>query len=241
MIPGLFITGTDTEIGKTFVTAALTHALQLAGARVVPIKPLAAGQSYDAASARWVNEDVAQLHAVQTLGLTAEQVGPFQYREACAPHIAARLEGRSIEREPLLAAIAASAALGELALVEGVGGFRVPLREGWDTADLACDLGLPVLLVVGLRLGCINHALLTAEAVRARGLRLVGWVANTVDPDQPHVADNLSALDAGLGAPCWGFIPRLPAASAAAAAQHFSLAPAELLQAVRQAHAHAGG
>ena len=235
MTRGLFITGTDTEIGKTLITAALTFSLQQAGARVVPIKSVAAGQSFDAASGEWVNEDVAQLHAVQTLGLSAAQVGPLQFREACAPHIAARLEGRDIQRAPLLAAIAASAALGELALVEGVGGFRVPLGEDWDTADLAQELDLPVLLVVGLRLGCINHALLTAEAVRARGLRLAGWVANTVDPEQPHVADNLSALEAGLAAPCWGFVPRLPEASAAAAARHLSLSPAELLQAIEAA------
>jgi dethiobiotin synthetase len=235
MTRGLFITGTDTEIGKTLITAALTFSLQQAGARVVPIKSVAAGQGFDAASGEWVNEDVAQLHAVQTLGLSPAQVGPLQFSEACAPHIAARLEGRYIQRVPLLAAIAASAALGDLALVEGVGGFRVPLGEDWDTADLAQELDLPVLLVVGLRLGCINHALLTAEAVRARGLRLAGWVANTVDPAQPHVADNLSALEAGLAAPCWGFVPRLPEASVAAAARHLSLSPAELLQAIEAA------
>lgn len=232
---GLFITGTDTEIGKTLVTAALTVALQQAGARVVPIKPVAGGQSFDAARGEWINEDVAQLQAAQTLGLSAAQVGPLQFRAACAPHIAARLEGHEIQRAPLLAAIRASAALGDLALVEGVGGFRVPLGADWDSADLAQALGLPVLLVVGLRLGCINHALLSAEAIRARGLRLAGWVANTVDPDQPHVADNLSALQAGLAAPCWGFLPRLPEASAAAAAGHFSLPPAALLQAIQEA------
>jgi dethiobiotin synthetase len=232
---GLFVTGTDTEIGKTLVTAALTVALQHAGARVAPIKSVAAGQVFDAATGRWLNEDVAQLHAAQSLGMRPEQVGPMQFREACAPHIAARLEGRTIARKPLLDAIARSAALGDWALVEGVGGFRVPLGEGWDTADLAQSLGLPVLLVVGLRLGCINHALLTADAIRARGLRLAGWVANTVDPDLPHAADNLCALQAGLRAPCWGYLPRLRDASAAMAARHFSLSSAELLHLMRDA------
>jgi dethiobiotin synthetase len=207
MTAGFFITGTDTEIGKTFVTAALTRALAATGRRVAPIKSLAAGQDFVAG--RWVNEDVATLLAAQDLALTDAEVGPLQFRAPCAPHIAAQLEGRGIDRDALLAAIRATAAKADLALIEGVGGFRVPLTDGWDTADLAVDLALPVILVVGLRLGCINHALLSAEAIRARGLRLAGWVANTVDPDQPHVADNLSALQAGLNAPCLGHLPRL--------------------------------
>lgn len=204
---GFFITGTDTEIGKTFVTAALTRALAARGLRVAPIKSLAAGQDF--VDGRWVNEDVATLLAAQNLGLTDTDVGPLQFREPCAPHIAARLEGGVIDRDALLGAIHATAAKADLALVEGVGGFRVPLTDRWDTADLAADLGLPVILVVGLRLGCINHALLTAEAIRARGLRLAAWVANTVDARQPHVTDNLQALQLGLQAPCLGHIPRL--------------------------------
>lgn len=204
---GFFVTGTDTEIGKTFVTAALTRALAATGRRVAPIKSLAAGQEF--VDGRWVNEDVATLLAAQNLGLPDADVGPLQFREPCAPHIAARLEGRSIDRDALLAAIRATAGKADLALVEGVGGFRVPLTDSWDTADLAVDLGMPVILVVGLRLGCINHALLTAEAIRARGLRLAAWVANTVDARQPHVTDNLQALQAGLEAPCLGHIPRL--------------------------------
>ena len=212
MMKGLFITGTDTEIGKTCITAGLTHAYDALGRQVTPIKSLAAGQT-QRADGVWVNEDVAQLHAAQLRGMTMDEVGPLQFRAPCAPHIAARMEGRTIDRAALLAAIRRSAARGDFALVEGVGGFRVPLitePPGWDTADLAVDLGLPVLMVVGLRLGCINHALLTAEAIRARGLRLAGWVANTVDPHQPHVADNLHALEQALGLPHWGHVPRLP-------------------------------
>jgi len=221
---GFFVTGTDTEIGKTFVTAALTRALAARGLRVAPIKSLAAGQ--ELRDGRWINEDVATLLAAQHLGLTDAEVGPLQFREPCAPHIAARLEGRAIDRDALLAAIRATAARADLTLVEGVGGFRVPLtlpppgrpkeadtpsgeQSGWDTADLAADLGLPIILVVGLRLGCINHALLTAEAVRARGLTLAAWVANTVDAAQAHVADNLASLQAGLKSPCLGHLPRL--------------------------------
>ncbi|OWQ86880.1 dethiobiotin synthase [Roseateles aquatilis] len=230
---GFFITGTDTEIGKTCVTAGLTRAFDALGRHVTPIKSLAAGQ-VRGADGVWVNEDVALLHAAQSEGMTLDEVGPLQFREPCAPHIAARLEGRAIDRDALLAAIRGAASKGDLALVEGVGGFRVPLTDGWDTADLAVDLGLPVVLVVGLRLGCINHALLTVEAVLARGLRLAGWVANTADPHQPHVADNLAALrariDDAVGAPCWGHVPRLTDPSPAAVAAH--LAPPQLLSAL---------
>jgi len=219
---GLFITGTDTEIGKTTVTGGLVHALQAAGRRVAPVKPLAAGQALDA-DGRWFNDDVRHLHRAQTLGLSEAEVGPFQWRTACAPHIAAALEGAAIDRAAILSAVRATAARADLVLVEGVGGFRVPLAPGWDTADLAVDLGLPVLLVVGLRLGCLNHAALTAEAVRARGLPLAGWVANAVDPAMPHLADNLAALRAALPAPCWGVVPRLPDPAPPAVAAHLTL------------------
>lgn len=222
MSAGFFITGTDTEIGKTTVTAGLTHALAARGLRVAPVKSLAAGQA-QLANGHWLNEDVALLHAAQRLGLTPAQVGPIQFKAACAPHVAAELEGQRIARAPTLAAIRASMALGDLALVEGVGGFRVPLDADWDTADLAQDLGLPVVLVVGLRLGCINHALLTAEAIAARGLQLAGWVANTADAAQPHQAANVLALRERIAAPCLGVVPRLPSPSAASVAAHLDV------------------
>lgn len=219
---GLFVTGTDTEIGKTCVSAGLVHALQARGWRVAPFKPLAAGQQRDA-DGHWFNEDVRQLHAAQTLGLDEADIGPFQWCEACAPHIAAAREGRPIQRVAVLASARALAARAELLLVEGVGGFRVPLLPDWDTADLATDLGLPVLLVVGLRLGCLNHAALTAEAVRARGLRLAGWVANTVDPAFDHLDPNLQSLQHVLRAPCWGHVPRLAEPTPGAVARHLTL------------------
>ncbi|WP_291478060.1 dethiobiotin synthase [Acidovorax sp.] len=222
-----FITGTDTEIGKTAITAALTHLAAQSGLRAAAIKPLAAGQ--DCVDGRWVNEDVLRLRAASNMDLRDDEVGPLQLRTPCAPHIAARLEGRTISRDSLLAAVRGVAARADIAFVEGVGGFRVPLVPGWDTADLAVDLGLPVVLVVGLRLGCINHALLTAEAVRARGLPLAGWVANTVDAAMPHGADNLEALEAGLSAPLLGHVPRLSDPHPAAIAAHLPKALALLL------------
>jgi dethiobiotin synthetase len=219
---GLFVTGTDTEIGKTCVSAGLVHALQARGWRVAPFKPLAAGQQRGADGA-WFNEDVRHLHAAQTLGLSEAEIGPFQWREACAPHIAAAHEGRPLEREAVLAAARALASRADLLVVEGVGGFRVPLLPRWDTADLAVDLGLPVLLVVGLRLGCLNHAALTAEAVRARGLRLAGWVANTVDPAFAHPDENLRSLQDLLQAPRWACLPRLADPTPGAVARHLTL------------------
>ena len=200
-----FIAGTDTEIGKTAITAALTHLAAQSGLRAAAIKPLAAGQ--DCVDGRWVNEDVLRLRAASNMDLRDDEVGPLQLRTPCAPHIAARLEGRTISRDSLLAAVRGVAARADIAFVEGVGGFRVPLVPGWDTADLAVDLGLPVVLVVGLRLGCLNHALLTVEAVRARGLTLAGWVANRIDPAMACADENLDFLRRHIPAPLLADVP----------------------------------
>jgi len=221
---GFFITGTDTEIGKTCVTAGLAHALAQTGVRVAALKPVAAGQ--ECIAGNWVNEDVRQLRDAGNLGLTDSEVGPWQLRAACAPHVAARLEGRTLQPQALLAEVRRVAQRADIALVEGVGGFCVPLVPGWDTADLARELALPVVLVVGLRLGCLSHAFLTAEAVRARGLVLAGWVANTVDAAMPYFPDQITALQEGLDAPCWGQVPRLAQPSAAAVAAHLDAAVA---------------
>lgn len=208
---GIFVTGTDTEIGKTTIAAAVVSLLGKTGLRVAGLKPVAAGMS--TIDGERINEDVHALRAASPMDLSAEEIAPYQFEAACAPHVAAALEGRRIERARVLAAIGAAAARSDRIVVEGVGGLRVPLDPAgdWDSADLARDLGLPVLLVVGLRLGCINHALLTAEALHARGLTLGGWVANTVDPAMAHVSATLDALAQGLGrAPCLGLVPRLP-------------------------------
>jgi dethiobiotin synthetase len=214
-----FITGTDTEIGKTSTTAALTHWAAHQGLRAAGLKPVAAGQ--ELVDGQWINEDVLALHAAQTAGLSVQEVGPIQLKTPCAPHLAARLEGTGIRRAEVLAAVRAPLHKLDLAFVEGVGGWRVPLddEEGWDSADFARELAAPVILVVGLRLGCINHALLTAEAIQARGLQLAGWVGNTVDGQMLQHAENLATLKALLAAPCLGQVPRLqhPTPSAVAA------------------------
>ena len=208
---GCFVTGTDTEVGKTRISAALLYWLGERGQRCAGYKPVAAGTEWiDGAQ---VNEDVRALREASSVPLTDAAVGPFQYKAACAPHIAAALEGRSIERAALLQGANALAAHAEWLVAEGVGGFCVPLGPDFDSADFAVDLGLPVVLVVGLRLGCISHALLTAEAIRARGLPLAGWVANTVDTAMLYRDDNLATLRHELGrrhqAPCLGVVSRL--------------------------------
>ncbi len=207
-----FVTGTDTEVGKTRISAGLLHWCAQQGWHSAGLKPVAAGTSL--INGQRVNEDVRALREAGSLPLSDAEVGPYQFDAACAPHIAAALEGRAIEREVIVRAARDLAARADALIVEGVGGFCVPLGPDWDTADLAQELGLPVLLVVGLRLGCINHALLTAEAVRARGLRLIGWIGNVVDATMPWIDENIACLRTRLaqqhGAPCLGVVPRLP-------------------------------
>lgn len=220
-----FVIGTDTEIGKTLVSSALLHALVQKGGRVAGMKPIAAGTQW--VDGAWHNEDVDSLIAAANLGLPLELVAPYLFHDAIAPHIAAQREGVAMRLEHIQDCYAAIAAQADAVVVEGVGGFRVPLSPEFDTADLAARLALPVVLVVGLRLGCISHALLTAEAIAQRGLRLVGWVANTVDADMPFLAENVDTLRARLPAPLLGVIPRLaePSAKAAAGFVDFSALP----------------
>lgn len=204
---GCFVIGTDTEIGKTTVSAALLHLLAEDGSRTAGCKPVAAGLT--TRNGESFNEDVRALHEAGSVALSDDEVGPCQLAAACAPHIAAELEGIAIDRDALLGAVRRLAGRSDWLVVEGVGGFRVPLAPGWDAANLACDVGLPVILVVGLRLGCLNHALLTAEAIVHRGLRLAGWVGNTVDRAMAHVEANVASLRQHLPAPCLGIVPRL--------------------------------
>ena len=219
-----FVTGTDTEIGKTLTTSAMLHALVQRGVRACGMKPVAAGA--DMRDGLLHNDDADQLAAAGNVSMLQSLTTPYMLKEPAAPHIAAALEGVRIESVPILAAYTELAAASDAVVVEGVGGFCVPLADDFDTADLARQLGLPVVLVVGLRLGCINHALLTAQAIRARGLALAGWVGNTVDATQPHQADNLTALADRLNAPCWGVVPRLggSAPGAADVASHLNTA-----------------
>jgi dethiobiotin synthetase len=219
---GVFITGTDTGVGKTLVSCAWIHAARRAGLRCGAMKPVAAGGAVR--DGVLSNEDTDAM--LQALGWTAERaalVTPIVLREPIAPHIAARLERRAIDRAEILDAFARIGDESDYIVVEGVGGFRVPLDDHRDTVDLARDLALPVVLVVGMRLGCLNHALLTVESIARAGLRLAGWVANTITADMPYRDDNIEALDRWLGAPHIGTIPFMQPPEAERASRHLRI------------------
>jgi dethiobiotin synthetase len=207
---GIFVTGTDTGVGKTRVATALLRAFVAAGGRAVGMKPVAAGVD----PAATLNADVAALVAAGNVQAPLADVNPFAFTPAIAPHVAAKAAGRAIDLDRIAAAYAALARRADLVVVEGAGGALVPLDEQRDMLDIASRLGLPVLLVVGMRLGCLNHALLSAVAIRARGLQLAGWVANRIDPAMAAVAESLATLDRRLAAPRWDDLAWQPGAAA---------------------------
>ena len=221
MSEGYFVTGTDTGVGKTLVSCALLHAFAARGKSVIGMKPVAAG--CEPTLRGLTCEDVVKLMAASNLSAPHELVNPYAFQSPVAPHIAAAEAGVAIEIEPLLAACTALRALADVVVVEGVGGWRVPLNPREDTGDLAKRLGLPVILVVGMRLGCLSHALLTAQAIEATGLKLAGWVANRIDPLMPAFDDNLGALQTRLAAPLLGVVPHAAGPSAAASAGYLCL------------------
>ncbi|KVD21508.1 dethiobiotin synthetase [Burkholderia ubonensis] len=235
----LFVTGTDTEIGKTFVSAALLHGFARLGLRAAAMKPVAAG-AYEQDGV-WRNEDADQLDAAANVVLPPELRTPFLLKAPAAPHLAAAQEGVTLDLDTIVACHREALTRADVVIVEGAGGFRVPLTGTRDMADLAVALGAPVVLVVGVRLGCISHALLTADAIRRRGLTLAGWVANHVDPAMSFQDENVATLRDWLarehGAPLIGRIPHLaPAAPESAAA---TLDVAALIDTLRSAqHGH---
>lgn len=213
-----FVTGTDTEIGKTLVAAALMHGLASQGLSVAAMKPVAAGTELQ--QGRMINEDVEALLAQATISIPPEQVTPYLWNEPIAPHIAAQNVGVVMRSQVVVDAFRQIQAVAQAVVVEGAGGFCVPLSDTEDMADMAQKLGLPVVLVVGLRLGCISHAVLTAQAIRARGLTLCGWVANTLDPAMPYLKENIQTLKRRLDAPFLGCVPWLAQADPVIAASH---------------------
>lgn len=220
-----FVTGTDTGVGKTLISSAILHALGQSGARAAGMKPVAAGAALR--DGVWHNDDADALAAAASVALPQELATPYLLRTPAAPHIAAALDGVAIDPAHILACFKQITQLSDAVVVEGVGGFRVPLTDDFDTADLAQRLALPVILVVGLRLGCISAALLTAEAIAARDLTLAGWVGNGIDPEMACAEDNVAALSDRLwsqhAVPLLGCVPRLAVPSAAAAATYLDL------------------
>ena len=205
MSRGWFVTGTDTGIGKSVASATLLHALRNRGLRAVGMKPLASG--CEATPGGWRNEDALVLQAASDPRPRYEDVNPYALPQPLAPELAARDAGVEVLLEPMLQAFARLSAQADTVVVEGVGGWAAPLGPTLDQADLVRALGLPVVMVVGLRLGCINHARLTARAIAADGLHLAGWIANDIDPAMERADDNFTLLKSRLPVPCWGRLP----------------------------------
>lgn len=221
---GVFVTGTDTGVGKTQVAIALIHALRAQGLRVAAMKPVSAGSAPGE-----LNEDVVALMQAANVVADLCDINPYAFAEPVAPHIAAQQAGVRIGLDRIAAAYDRLAAVADVVVVEGAGGWRVPLNEREDMADLAQRLGLPVLLVVGLRLGCLSHALLTAESIERGPAPWAGWVSNQVDGAMICSAENIAALRARLPGPCLGIQAHLPLADASAKASQWLTLPASLV------------
>lgn len=204
----VFITGTDTGIGKTQASVTLLCAIEARGHRAAGLKPVASGCEWIAG--RWSNEDARALRAATRLQPPYALTNPYALRDAVAPHLAAAAQGVAIELEPIRSAYEALRAETGCVVVEGAGGWCVPLSATLMQADIPRALELPVILVVGLRLGCISHALLSARAIRADGCELLGWIGNVIDPLQPQQAGNVLTLRERLDTPCLGLLPHGP-------------------------------
>ena len=219
--PGVFVTGTDTEVGKTLVSAGLTDLAVAAGRRTAVMKPVAAGCEDTPSGPR--NDDALTLIARSNVSVDYATVNPYALRPPIAPHLAARQAGTTIEPQVIDAAFRHLREKSDFVVVEGAGGFLVPLAPGFDLGDLAQRLGLPLILVVGLRLGCLNHALLSVEAIAARGLPLGGWIGSSIDPDFACAEENVATLKTLIAAPCLGIVPFLENPSAAGCATFIDL------------------
>ncbi|MDH2919532.1 MAG: dethiobiotin synthase [Sideroxydans sp.] len=252
-----FVTGTDTNVGKTLISCALLECFAAQGATVIGMKPVAAGGSLHSngdtpdvplagaaggslhsngdtpdvplagiagidASGR--NEDVILLNAASTVCAENSLINPYHFASAIAPHLAAQQENIRIDLPHIVASFHALQTLADVVIVEGAGGFIVPLNDTQDSGDLAVQLGLPIILVVGMRLGCLNHALLTVQAIAARGLTLAGWVANCLDENMTMRAENIAALQQRIASPLLGIVPFQPQPDACHAATCLSVA-----------------
>jgi dethiobiotin synthetase len=205
MSRGIFVTGTDTGVGKTWVSVGLMAALQRQGLRVLGMKPVAAGCEETADGLR--NEDAQLLQQQGSLPMDYAVINPYAFEPPVAPHLAAAQAGVHIDLERIARYYQTLAGAADAVVVEGAGGWLVPLNERDSMADLATRLDLEVILVVGMRLGCINHALLTAEAIRTRGCRLTGWIANTLDLHMNKLPQNILSIQQRIEAPLLGLIP----------------------------------
>ncbi len=232
-----FVTGTDTNVGKTLISCALLQCFASQGLRVIGMKPVAAGGSLRSNGdtpdvplagvagideSGW-HEDVKLLNEASNVQAENLLINPYHFASAIAPHLAAQQENIRIDLNHIVTSFHALQAGADVVIVEGAGGFIVPLNDTQDSGDLAVQLGLPVILVVGMRLGCLNHALLTVQAIASRGLTLAGWVANCVDENMAMRAANIAALQQRITAPLLGVIPFQAHANAAQLATNLSM------------------
>ena len=192
MKQAFFVTGTDTGVGKTYVACKLIRDYVAQGHRVIGMKPVAAGS--DLVNGQWVNDDVLRLEEASNVKAPRELINPYSFKEAVAPHIAAEKAGIEINIDVIKQAFQALSKLADIVIVEGAGGFLVPLNDQQSMADLPAVLDIPVILVVGMKLGCINHSLLTVEAIKVRGLNLHGWVANQIEPEMAFYNKNIATI-----------------------------------------------
>ncbi len=217
----VYITGTDTGIGKTFSSCVLLHTLRQRGLRAVGMKPVASGCDLTADGLR--NEDATALQAASDPVPAYADLNPFALPLPLAPELAAADAGVTLSLPPIEAAFARLRAQADTVVVEGVGGWLAPLSAGLDQSDLVHALQLPVVLVVGLRLGCLNHARLSAQAIAASGATCIGWIANEVDPHMARIDDNVAMLRDRLPMPYWGRLPHAPGVDPATLAPRLSL------------------
>jgi len=220
---GYFITGTDTDVGKTWISLGMIEALKRQGCKVGVMKPVSAGCETTSDGLR--NEDAVRLQRHSNVELDYDVINPYAFEPAIAPHIAAAEAGILIDIETLHNGLQTIAAQSDCVVVEGAGGWQVPLNDFQTMTDLAKRLELPVVLVVGLRLGCLNHALLSVEAIRASGLPLAGWVVNQLSPQMDHMEENIRTLEQMIDTPLLGYIPWLATLDVAAIADRLTLPP----------------
>ncbi|QWE08803.1 dethiobiotin synthase [Polynucleobacter ibericus] len=208
---GFFVTGTDTEVGKTLVSGALILKLREQGMNAIGFKPVVAG-TYQDARGKTLNEDVETLRTASNLDSNALSLCPYVLDQPAAPHLVAAHQGVKLEMDVMAKAFRHIQNQADCVVVEGAGGLLIPLNEVEDLGAFAKEIHLPIILVVGMKLGCINHALLTYEAIKARNLTIAGWVANTLSTEMSLLQENVQTLKTRIAAPFLGLVPVLPKA-----------------------------
>ncbi len=201
MAQAYFVIGTDTNAGKTYVASQLIQHFVATGFKTIGMKPIASGCEL-AENGELINEDVQKLNSASNICASSNLINPYRFAPAIAPHIAAEKVGITMRIDKIQQAYAQLTELADVVIVEGAGGFYVPINNTQTLADIAVALNIPIILVVGMKLGCINHALLTVEAIQARGLTLAGWVANQIAPEMAMFEENLASLKQRISAPC---------------------------------------